>query len=93
MNVMKIIRLRWGNALLSSSSNGIESAAAKDTTPRIPAQPRMNGDFHQGLGSAKVIKRLINLVNTEAPNLHSSGSLYRSSIPIVSIRCNTRRWI
>ena len=50
----------------------MESAAASDTTPRIPAQPEISGPFHPGLGSATVIKWLMNRVKTTAPNVQSS---------------------
>ncbi len=42
---------------------GIESAAASETTPLMPAQPTINGVALPGLrSSATLIKRFINIV-------------------------------
>ena len=69
MKVIKSIRLRKGNGCPSLTPKGIESAAAKDTTPRIPAQPAISGVFQPGLASATVIKLLMNFVKRAAPKV------------------------
>ena len=57
---------------VSEISSGIESAAASETTPRIPAQPKITGFRHPGLASATVIKLLINLVKRNVPKVQSN---------------------
>ena len=61
------IRLLFGKGVPSSSVSGIERAAAKETTPRIPDHPMMKGAFRFILGSATVMKLLITLVTMTAP--------------------------
>ena len=61
--------------------NGIDKAAASDTTPRIPAHAEISGDFHPGLGSATVIKRLATLVKRAAPNVQRNLAIIRLKWP------------
>src|SRR5215208_2572369 len=75
MNVIKRMRLRYGKGCPSPMNNGMESAAARDTTPRIPAQPAINGDYQPGFASATVIKWLIKRVNRPAPNVQSMRAM------------------
>ena len=49
-NVRKTRKLRAGNGLPSASVNGSESAAASETTPRIPAQPTIVTPCQGGYG-------------------------------------------
>src|SRR5678815_1525073 len=68
INVMNRIRLRYGKAS-PLINNGIDSAIARDTTPRIPAHPKTMGPFQPGFASATLINLLIKRVNKDAPNV------------------------
>ena len=61
--MMKMIRFRCGKAV-PSINNGMDKAVAKETTPRIPAQPITNGPFQPGDGSFLILA--LNHLGTKA---------------------------
>ena len=69
---MKRIKFRNGKGCPLERSTGIESAAASETTPRIPAQPKMIGILHPGFLSCTVMKCDMNRVKSAAPNVLSN---------------------
>jgi hypothetical protein len=48
MNVINKIKFLCGNAVPSDIVNGIDNAVARETTPRMPAQPITRGPFQPG---------------------------------------------
>ncbi|MNN84494.1 hypothetical protein D3C81_2016610 [compost metagenome] len=64
--VINKMRFRCGKGLPSFKVTGIESAAARETTPRIPVHPITRGTLHPGDSvSATVMKfRIIKVIIT-----------------------------
>ena len=56
VKVRKRMRLRCGKVPPPCTVSGIEKAMARETTPRIPAQPMTNGPFQVGFSSRSRIR-------------------------------------
>lgn len=75
--VINKIKFLCGKGVPSCKVSGIERAAARETTPRIPVQPIKAGTFQPGFcRSATVMKlRIIIVMNTASENnLKENGS-------------------
>src|SRR6267378_6177386 len=71
-NVRKRIRSRSGNGWPLAVVNGMASAAARDTMPRTPVNPSMNGHCHGGEGSLRAIAGINQRGKYVAGNTHTN---------------------